>query len=128
MMRVHHPLFGLLCLCFVPTVVPKTRAQNVSSQYHVNSQQLQSTLVKLSDYGPVNAQVWDSFAEGLSFVPGDFDDPTSYQALKSQLEEVDRLRGTEGNRLFYLATPPTVFTLVARNLHKAGLVTPNATG
>ena len=81
-----------------------------------------------SRYGPVNAQVWDSFAEGLSFVPGDFDDPTSYQALKSQLEEVDRLRGTEGNRLFYLATPPTVFTLVARNLHKAGLVTPNATG
>lgn len=50
MMRVYHPLFGLLCLCF-PTVAPNTRAQNVSSQYHVNSQRLQSSLLKLSDYG-----------------------------------------------------------------------------
>ena len=51
MMRVYHPLFGLLCLCFVPTVAPKTGAQNLSHQYHVNSQRLQSSLVKLSDYG-----------------------------------------------------------------------------
>jgi len=51
MMRACHPLFGLLCHCFVATVAPNTRAQNVSSQYHVNSQRLQSSLVKLSEYG-----------------------------------------------------------------------------
>jgi acetylornithine deacetylase/succinyl-diaminopimelate desuccinylase-like protein len=50
-MRSCRSLSGLLCLCLAATLAAITRAQNVSSPYHVNSQRLQSTLVKLSEYG-----------------------------------------------------------------------------
>ena len=39
--------------------------------------------------------------------PGDFADRTAYRDLAERLEQIDAARGTRGNRLFYLATPPT---------------------
>jgi glucose-6-phosphate 1-dehydrogenase len=81
-----------------------------------------------SRYAPVQPQVWDSFAEGLFFQQADFGDPASYASLKSCLETVDQERGTQGNRIFYLATPPTVFSRIAAMLREAGLASPRAAG
>jgi beta-ureidopropionase / N-carbamoyl-L-amino-acid hydrolase len=49
--RKHHCLRALLCLSLGITLGATAAAQNGSSQFHVNSQRLQSTLVKLSEYG-----------------------------------------------------------------------------
>jgi glucose-6-phosphate 1-dehydrogenase len=81
-----------------------------------------------SRYAPIEKNVWDSFAEGLFFQQADFSDINCYLRLKECLDHVDQERGTHGNRVFYLATPPTVFSVIAEMLKKAGLVTPNATG
>jgi glucose-6-phosphate 1-dehydrogenase len=74
---------------------------------------------------PLQAEVWASFAEGLFYVRGDPDDPATYQRLRECLEESDRRRGTCGNRLFYLATPPTLFPVIVRHLGLAGLNQPS---
>lgn len=42
---------GLLCLGLIATLADITRAQSVSPQVHVNSERLQSTLLKLSEFG-----------------------------------------------------------------------------
>jgi glucose-6-phosphate 1-dehydrogenase len=81
-----------------------------------------------SRYAPVQPQVWDSFAEGLYFQKADFSDPSSYDDLAKLLEQVDEQRGTQGNRLFYLATPPTVFSEIVEQVGKSKLVTPKASG
>src|SRR6266498_1450030 len=48
-----------------------------------------------------------AFSRTLEYVAGDFADPETYERLRHTLRRVDRERGTEGNRLFYLATPPS---------------------
>jgi glucose-6-phosphate 1-dehydrogenase len=83
---------------------------------------------KFSRYAPVQPHVWDSFAEGLFFQQADFSDINCYKRLGDCLRQVDEQRGTNGNRIFYLATPPTVFSLIVEMLGKSGLVTPHANG
>jgi glucose-6-phosphate 1-dehydrogenase len=61
-------------------------------------------------------------AKRTFYVGGKFEDPATYTALGSRLAEVDRDQGTEGNYLFYLATPPSEFAVIVEQLGKAGLV------
>ncbi|HMO55811.1 MAG TPA: glucose-6-phosphate dehydrogenase [Roseiflexaceae bacterium] len=65
--------------------------------------------------------IWDDFAAGCSYVRAPFDDPRGYQALSRRLDELDEQRGTGGNRLFYLATPPESYTEIIRQLGAARL-------
>ncbi len=45
-----------------------------------------------------------------------FDDDTGYADLKALLEKIDKERGTEGNRLFYLAVAPEYFSDIINRL------------
>jgi glucose-6-phosphate 1-dehydrogenase len=65
--------------------------------------------------------LWKSFAEGVGYVQSSFDDPAGYEALARRLAEMDEQRGTAGNRLFYLATPPESYSTIIRQLGAAGL-------
>jgi glucose-6-phosphate 1-dehydrogenase len=71
---------------------------------------------------PVTHDSWESFERGLSYVGGNFDDPTMYERLAERLEMVDQERRTEGNRLFYLATPPSFYTTIINSLGQCDLV------
>src|SRR4051812_33123296 len=71
---------------------------------------------------PITDDTWDSFARGLFYVSGNFDDPGIYGKLRERLDSVDSERGTNGNRLFYLATPPSFYEEISQGLGNAGLV------
>jgi glucose-6-phosphate 1-dehydrogenase len=71
--------------------------------------------------GPAEPALWSSFAEGLSYHRGSFDDPAAYTTLAAHLDHIDAERGTGGNRVFYLATPPESYHAIIRNLGEAGL-------
>src|SRR5262249_34199519 len=58
----------------------------------------------------------------FSYVRGDFDDPNTYRSLSEKLGTVENSHRTGGNCLFYLATPPNVFAVVAKQLAEAGLL------
>ncbi|HEX8096635.1 MAG TPA: glucose-6-phosphate dehydrogenase [Pyrinomonadaceae bacterium] len=78
----------------------------------------------VAEYGEdksVDENLWQSFAAGLFYVTGQFDDAGTYERLKSALEKSDRERGTEGNRIFYLATAPQFFGTIAGQLGRAGM-------
>jgi glucose-6-phosphate 1-dehydrogenase len=70
----------------------------------------------------VDPAAWKKFAEGLDFVSGQIDDPKAYADLKERLAAIDREKGTEGSRIFYLATPPELFPVILKNLTHAGLI------
>ena len=70
---------------------------------------------------PINSAVWHSFSEGIFFVEGSFGDQAAFQALADCLNTIDQERGTHGNRLFYLATPPSAFDDIVAQLQAAGL-------
>jgi glucose-6-phosphate 1-dehydrogenase len=70
---------------------------------------------------PVTEDGWAYFAEALHYVQGDFRDPKVYEALAERLPELDRERRTGGNRLYYLATPPSFYEPIIENLGQFGL-------
>ena len=66
-------------------------------------------------------ELWESFAQQLFFASGEFDDPAAYAALASRLQELDAERAATGNRLFYLAAPPSAYPLIIKGVGEAGL-------
>ncbi len=65
-------------------------------------------------------RVWNDFVARLYYTPGSFGDPQAYQRLARLVDQVDAEVQTEGNLLFYMATPPSVFGLVSTHLDRAG--------
>ena len=63
---------------------------------------------------------WDNLCSRLYYTPGKFGDETAYQRLHELVARLDAQHNTGGNVLFYLATPPSVFGLIASNLIRAG--------
>ena len=57
---------------------------------------------------------WESLVAGFRYVAGDYAHEDTFDRLKEVLAEIDAQRGTSGNRLYYLATVPTVFAKVAQ--------------
>jgi glucose-6-phosphate 1-dehydrogenase len=70
---------------------------------------------------PFREDVWRNLAEGLRFVPGTFDDPTSFDLLRKTVHTLDQERGTGGNHAFYLSIPPASFATVCQQLDRSGL-------
>ncbi len=65
---------------------------------------------------------WQDFAQGLFYCPGDIDNPESYQQLKERLAQIDQIRRTRGNRVYYLSVSPNFFPEAIRQLGGAGLL------
>ena len=57
-----------------------------------------------------------------SYRTADFDDPASFDTLKGQVEELEKSKGTGGNRLFYLAVAPSFIATLAAQLSRVGLL------
>jgi glucose-6-phosphate 1-dehydrogenase len=64
---------------------------------------------------------WEPFAAGLFYQALDVQDEAAYGALTARLGALATERGTGGNVLFYLATPPSAFPVIATGLGRAGL-------
>jgi glucose-6-phosphate 1-dehydrogenase len=62
--------------------------------------------------------VWESLTDGMRFVAMDFADQDGEDHVAGTLNELDEERGTRGNRVYYLATPPDVFATAAREIGK----------
>jgi glucose-6-phosphate 1-dehydrogenase len=73
------------------------------------------------DCGAVDGQTWDGFGPDLSYIAGDFANPATYSALKSQLEDQEKSWGIPANHIFYLATPPGIMETIVQGMGKAGL-------
>jgi glucose-6-phosphate 1-dehydrogenase len=71
---------------------------------------------------PADPTIWDEFSRGLRFLSASFEDAAGYAALARLLEEIEAQRGAGHNRIFYLATPPSAYAAIIRNLGQAGLV------
>jgi glucose-6-phosphate 1-dehydrogenase len=69
----------------------------------------------------IDEAAWSSFATGLFYLTGEFDDKSMYVKLKERLAEIDVARNTQNNHLFYLATAPDFFRTVAQQLGASGM-------
>ena len=70
------------------------------------------------DFSAIN---WATFSEHLDYCPVDARKPDSFAQLGAKLAGRDAL-----DRVFYLSTAPSLFSDICRNLHAAGLITPQS--
>jgi glucose-6-phosphate 1-dehydrogenase len=71
---------------------------------------------------PVDQTLLDWVIRRLYYVTGAFSDPSAYQQLGAEIAKVNKEHGTAGNYLFYLATNPTFFSDIVRQLGEARLI------
>jgi glucose-6-phosphate 1-dehydrogenase len=60
--------------------------------------------------------------ECVTSIEADPSDPASFDAMRDRLGRLEAARGTGGNRLFYLATPPNGFLPISRELARTGML------
>jgi glucose-6-phosphate 1-dehydrogenase len=70
---------------------------------------------------PVDEDTLSAFLKDLTYLPVDFAKAEDFQRLRARLEELDRSRHTDGNVVFYCATPPPTYPMIARQLKAAHL-------
>jgi glucose-6-phosphate 1-dehydrogenase len=71
---------------------------------------------------PVDDATAQRLLECVTSIEADPKDPASFDAMRARLEKLEANRSTGGNRLFYLATPPTAFTPIANELGRTGML------
>ncbi len=71
---------------------------------------------------------WKSLVERFRYVSGEYAATPTFDKLRELLGEADKQYGTSGNRVYYLATIPEVFALVAEALAKEGCNQPGEGG
>jgi glucose-6-phosphate 1-dehydrogenase len=78
----------------------------------------------IEEYGDVELEEekWAEFSQSLFYISGTYDETDDFRRLKERIDELDQERNTEGNRLFYLATPPAVYEPIANRLGDVKLV------
>jgi glucose-6-phosphate 1-dehydrogenase len=69
----------------------------------------------------VDEAAWQGFLQRITYVEVDAGNVKSYTALVEALRADDAL-----TRVYYLATPPSLFARICENLAKLGLATPNS--
>jgi len=65
-------------------------------------------------------EMWREFSNRLHYMSGELDDENTYHQITERLEELAS-EGASKNHLFYLATPPSLFSTIVKRLGEAGL-------
>jgi glucose-6-phosphate 1-dehydrogenase len=71
---------------------------------------------KSAEGGEVDQDKLRDFLQWFSYVAGGYGAAESFQTLKRRVEELDARHHLEGNRLYYLATPPEVYPSIVEQL------------
>ncbi|MBN1220461.1 MAG: glucose-6-phosphate dehydrogenase [Anaerolineae bacterium] len=115
-------LFSLTCEGLAPaefTVIGVARTKMDHDSFRERIQE------GIEAYGRIKpddlCQKWPDFAESLFYHQIDYDDPAGYEALVELLTGINQERKISCNNLFYLATPPSLYPIIIKQLGRAGL-------
>lgn len=84
------------------------------------------SIKSISKKKTVSSRLIEEFCKRLHYLSGNSQEAAYYHHLSLRLNQLDEEYGTSGSRLFYLATPPSLYTAIIRQLGGAGLHTPNS--
>ena len=71
---------------------------------------------------PVDEQSWSTFAPSIFAATASIDDEHRFAPLGARLDIIEHERDLPGNRIYYLAIPPTLFATTVRQLDRSRMV------
>ncbi len=86
---------------------------------------MQAALKKAAVY---DESRWPGFARALHYRYADFADLASFKHLAQELRNLDQQFHTRGNRIFYMALPPSVYKSAAHMIGQVGLADEHQNG
>ena len=107
------------------TVVGYARRQMSTDDFRA---QIRDSVNEFARLRPIDPQVWAAFEQSIFYLSAAFENPEGYARLSDELHRLDTERGTQGNHIFYLATPPTNYETIVDNLGQSGLARPARKG
>jgi glucose-6-phosphate 1-dehydrogenase len=107
------------------TILGVSRSPMTDDQYQ---SKLREWVIKETGSTSATSESWQAFAEGIHYLSGDFHNPETFDQIRKALASYDSARGTEGNRIFYLATAPSDYVAIIRALGASGLANGQAGG
>ena len=121
-------LLPALWSMFQSRVLPEPFAVVGVARSEMNNEQFRARMREaITDFArvqPPSTRVWERFAQALFYYAGDPADGGMYAGLSTYLKQVEQERGTGANRLFYVSTPPSVYSPLVTRLGEAGLNRP----
>jgi glucose-6-phosphate 1-dehydrogenase len=84
-------------------------------------QRLRQGVDQFSRRGPTDDPHWNPFAAAISYHRADFNDLATFAQLAERLAALDKQWDAAANRIFYMATPSTMFGAIADMLRESGL-------
>jgi glucose-6-phosphate 1-dehydrogenase len=84
--------------------------------------EMKAAVTEFARTRPLDEAVWGEFARRLFFFRGDLNQPKNFTHLKERLERIEKERNLTGNRLYYLAIPPSAIAAVVKNVGDAAMV------
>ena len=84
--------------------------------------EMRKAVAEFSRVKGLDASFWALFESQIFYHISEFHEDQGYESLASLLRDLDSKLGTKGNRIFYLSTQPSYFTMIAKKLHQHGLI------
>jgi glucose-6-phosphate 1-dehydrogenase len=82
---------------------------------------LHDGIKKFSRHRTVKPREWGEFARHVYYQQGDFKKLQTYSAIGKQCAKLEKEWGARVHRIFYMATPPSMFGEIPKYLGKTGL-------
>jgi glucose-6-phosphate 1-dehydrogenase len=82
---------------------------------------MRESIISFSEEKVSDENLISGFVKDLYYHSMDNYSESGYSEMKSYLQEIDNLYSIGGNYIFYMATPPSMYEIIAVNLDKVGL-------
>ena len=99
-------------------IVGFARRQKTDEQFR---SEMKQGVRRFSRTQPFEEKAWAEFETRIFYSVGEFPERASYELLQQRLLRLPGSQEVKGHYLFYLATAPEYFEVVANNLHSVGL-------
>lgn len=82
---------------------------------------MRESIISFSEEKKPELKQIDQFTKCLNYISIDYTSPAEFEKLKGNLSDMNKNYSTDSNFIFYMATPPNLYSIIAENLAKAGL-------
>jgi glucose-6-phosphate 1-dehydrogenase len=100
------------------TIVGFSRSDWNDEQFR---EQMRHAVATHGGHDILDSDIWEAFARRLHYISASFDDAAAYDTLRTLLAREHAPASGFGNRMFYLATAPDFFPVIAEHLGAVGL-------